>query len=309
MTCVLVQWAATLALVLVTLVARPVEASPLSGNIDDLLAPPLATCGDAISCLHAALDRSSTGITNPEDALPAMRSGGPRTDAVTGAWLIVDEALNLARLEVAPEAGARPVSIQRRLAAENRSEVKPGELRLYSVNTRERARIQLYDRAGRMTQEAVRQASHLLRDQRNRSTRSIDTRLLAMLYLVGQHFDAELRVVSGYRTRYLNATEGSRHGQARACDFNMQGVSLQDITAFAEATFARVGVGVYPHSGFVHLDARESTYLWVDVSKSKKSKYRTRPVRERVSITKDPTMHGPHINEELLYQPVGASLD
>ena len=117
MTCVLVQWAATLALVLVTLVARPVEASPLSGNIDDLLAPPLATCGDAISCLHAALDRSSTGITNPEDALPAMRSGGPRTDAVTGAWLIVDEALNLARLEVAPEAGARPVSIQRRLAA------------------------------------------------------------------------------------------------------------------------------------------------------------------------------------------------
>ena len=304
----LVQPVATL-LLAVTLLARPVAAAPLSGNIDDLLPPAQATCSDAISCLHAALDRSATGITNPEDSLPAMRSGGPRTDALTGAWLIVDEALNLARLEVAPEADARPVSIQRRLAAENRTQVKPGELRLYSVNTRERARIQLYDRAGRMTQEAVRQASYLLRDQRARSTRSIDTRLLAMLYLVGQHFDAELRVVSGYRTRFLNATEGSRHGQARACDFNMPGVSLREITAFAEATFARVGVGVYPHSGFVHLDARESTYLWVDVSKSKKSKYRARPVRDRVSIAKDPTMHGPHINEELLYQPRGASLD
>lgn len=309
MTRALVQPVATLLLFAVLLLARPVSAAPLSGNLDDLLPPAQATCGDAVSCLHAALDRSSTGITNPEDSLPAMRSGGPRTDALTGAWLIVDEALNLARLEVAPEADARPVSIQRRLSAEDRSQVKPGELRLYSVNTRERARIQLYDRAGRMTQEAVRQASHLLRDQRARSTRSIDTRLLAMLYLVGQHFDAELRVVSGYRTRFLNATEGSRHGQARACDFNMPGVSLQEITAFAEATFARVGVGVYPHSGFVHLDARESTYLWVDVSKSKKSKYRARPVRDRVSVSKDPTMHGPHINEELLYQPVGASLD
>ncbi len=309
MTRAMLHGAALLLLVAATLVGRPAAAAPLSGNIDDLLAPAPAPCGDAVSCLHAALDRSSTGITNPEDALPAMRSGGPRTDALTGAWLIVDEALNLARLEVAPEADPRPVSIQRRLAAENRSEVKPGELRLYSVNTRERARIQLYDRAGRMTQDAVRQASHLLRDQRNHRTRSIDTRLLEMLYLVGQHFDAELRVVSGYRTRFLNATEGSRHGQGRACDFNMPGVSLQEITEFAEATFARVGVGVYPHSGFVHLDARESTYLWVDVSKSKKSKYRARPVRDRVSIAKDPTMHGPHINEELLYQPVGAELD
>lgn len=303
------QTVATLLMLAATLLGGPASAAPLSGNVDDLLPPKPATCGDAVSCLHAALDRSSTGVTNPEDSLPAMRSGGPRMDALTGAWLIVDEALNLARLEVAPEPVARPVSIQRRLAAENRSQVKPGELRLYSVNTRERARIQLYDRAGRMTPEAVRQASHLLRDQRNRSTRSIDTRLLAMLYLVGQHFDGELRVVSGYRTRYLNATEGSRHGQGRACDFNMQGVSLQELTAFAEATFARVGVGVYPHSGFVHLDARDSTYLWVDVSKSKKSRYRARPVRDRVSISKDPTMHGPHISEELLYQPVGTPLD
>jgi uncharacterized protein YcbK (DUF882 family) len=305
----LVQPIVTLLLLAMTLLAHPVAAAPLSGNIDDLLPLTPVPCGDAVSCLHAALDRSSTGMANPEDALPALRSGGPRTDALTGAWLIVDEALNLARLEVAPEADARPVSIQRRLAAENRTHVKPGELRLYSVNTRERARIQLYDRGGRMTQEGVRQASHLLRDQRNRSTRSIDTRLLAMLYIVGQHFDAELRVVSGYRTRFLNATEGSRHGQGRACDFNLAGVSLQEITAFAEATFARVGVGVYPHSGFVHLDARDSTYLWVDVSKSKKSKYRARPVRDRVSISKDPTMHGPHINEELLYQPVGAAVD
>lgn len=281
--------------------------APLTGDIAELNAPAPTGCGDAVACLHAALDRASTGITNPEDSLPALRSGGPRTDAVTGAWLIVDEAINLARLEVAPEADARPVSIQRRLAAETRTSVKPGELRLYSVNTRERTRIQLYDRSGRMSQEAVRQASHLLRDQRNHRTRSIDTRLLAMLYLVGQHFDAELRVVSGYRTRYLNATEGSRHGQGRACDFNIPGVSLQEITRFAEATFARVGVGIYPHSGFVHLDTRESTYLWVDVSKSKKSKYRTRPISNRVPLSKDPTIHGPHINEELLYQPVGAA--
>lgn len=280
-------------------------AAPLAGDVAELVAPAVTGCGDAVACLHTAFDRAALGITNPEDALPALRSGGPRTDALTGAWLIVDEALNLARLEVAPEADAKPVSIQRRLAAENRSTVKPGELRLYSVNTRERARIQLYDRSGRMSQEAVRQASHLLRDQRNHRTRSIDTRLLAMLYLVGQHFDAELRVVSGYRTRYYNATEGSRHGQGRACDFNVPGVSLQEITAFAEATFAKVGVGLYPHSGFVHLDARDSTYLWVDVSKSKKSKYRTRPIRDRVPMSKDPTIHGPHINEELLYQPPG----
>ena len=301
------HFAAVALLAAALLTARPAAAAPLAGDAEELLAPAPPDCSDPVTCLHAALDRAALGMTNPEESLPALRSGGPRTDALTGAWLIVDEALNLARLEVAPDAHAKPVSIQRRLAAENRTNVKPGELRLYSVNTRERARIQLYDRAGRMSPEAVRQASHLLRDQRNHRTRSIDTRLLSMLYIVGQHFDGELRVVSGYRTRYLNATEGSRHGQGRACDFNIPGVSLQEITAFAESRFARVGVGIYPHSGFVHLDARESTYLWVDVSKSKKSRYRARPIRDRVPLSKDSTIHGPHISEELLYLAPGSA--
>jgi hypothetical protein len=151
--------------------------------------------------------------------------------------------------------------------------------------------------------EAVRERTRALRDQRADAARSPEPRLLAMLYLIGQYYDAELEVVSAYRVRNLNATEGSRHGAAAACDIRIDGVGIRELARFAETTFADVGVGYYPNSDFVHVDARSQSYYWVDYSgRNQRSRTRSRTVSTRADRAEDVTLRSFHITEEELYQ-------
>jgi hypothetical protein len=90
---------------------------------------------------------------------------------------------------------------------------------------------------------------------------------------VQTHFKApEIRVLSGYRTPHHGST--SNHGKGRACDMVVPGVSDEDVARFGrEQGFT--GVGVYPVSGFVHLDIRERSFFWIDTSgPGKKSRLR-----------------------------------
>src|SRR5699024_6216105 len=116
----------------------------------------------------------------------------------------------------------------------------------YVPKERERYDIQLYDTDGRMQLKGVFEASKALRDHNSQIIKPIHPRLLAMLYLVGQHFDKELEVISGYRVRGVNASRGSRHGFGKAADFRISGVNIYTISAYAESTFAELGMGVYP---------------------------------------------------------------
>jgi hypothetical protein len=57
----------------------------------------------------------------------------------------------------------------------------------------------------------------------------------------------------------------SNHGKGRAMDLVVPGASDEDVARFArDEGFA--GVGIYPVSGFVHIDVRERSYFWVDPS-------------------------------------------
>jgi hypothetical protein len=77
-----------------------------------------------------------------------------------------------------------------------------------------------------------------------------------------RHFEAPLvHVVSGYRPDRA----GSRHTQGRAIDFVLPGVTNEQLQDYVR-TFGFVGVGIYPKSGFVHLDVRDTSYYWVDNS-------------------------------------------
>lgn len=225
------------------------------------------------------------------------------TDARTEAWLRIDEALNFASVASAPSPEAAPVSIERQRIAREERTVPPGELWLDVINSREEYRIRLYDSSGRMRLEAIREASWAFRDLRAERARSVNPRLLAMLYLIQQHYDRELEVVSGYRVRGVNATEGSRHGSASACDLRIEGVSIREIARLAESSFANVGVGYYPNSGFVHVDARERTFYWIDYSGSgQRSRTRARSIDVRTDPEDDLTLRSVHITEEELYQ-------
>jgi hypothetical protein len=79
------------------------------------------------------------------------------------------------------------------------------------------------------------------------------------------HFKApEIRIISGYRTPRPKAPT-SNHGKGRAMDLVVPGSTDDDVAKFArEQGFS--GVGVYPVSGFVHLDVRERSFFWVDTS-------------------------------------------
>ncbi len=90
----------------------------------------------------------------------------------------------------------------------------------------------------------------------------IDPRLLALLYQLQREFDVPyVRLISGFR----DTRETSRHFQGRAADIVLPGVSDRKLAKRLQREHG-VGVGLYPNSGFVHVDVRDANYYWVDYS-------------------------------------------
>ena len=101
----------------------------------------------------------------------------------------------------------------------------------------------------------------------------IAPRLLDLVYRAMRHFDAPLvHMVSGYRADRA----GSRHTQGRAIDMVIPGVTNDELASYVRG-FGFVGVGVYPKSGFVHLDVRDASFFWIDESLPDE-RCRTQPV-------------------------------
>lgn len=283
------------------------ELAPIHGALEGissavLLEDPLPGA-DAPTRIAWAMDQARFAAAESWDADEALDiSAAPVTlSPQRAAWYRVDEAINLASVAAAPSPDGEPVSVEAQRAAQS-ARVKPGYLHLYLPKGRERVQIQLYDEYGRMRLQGIVEASYLMRDFRSGIVRSIHPRLLAMMYLVGQHFDAELEIISGYRVRGVNASRGSRHGSGEAVDFKISGVSLRAITDYAESTFANLGMGIYPNSGFVHMDTRTQTFYWSDTSRAgQRSRTRARSTQRRGDPSKDPTMRSVHLSEQELY--------
>jgi uncharacterized protein YcbK (DUF882 family) len=128
------------------------------------------------------------------------------------------------------------------------------------LNTEERIELAPVRDDGGWSDEDLERASHALRDPRNGQERNIDARVFDLAYRVQVHFQAKaLRVVSCYRRGV------SKHGKGRAIDIVVPGARDEEVARFAR-TFGFVGVGLYPRSGFVHIDTRPRSYFWVDSS-------------------------------------------
>jgi uncharacterized protein YcbK (DUF882 family) len=117
---------------------------------------------------------------------------------------------------------------------------------------------------GGFSAEDLDRATHALREGSTGNEHPVDPRVLDLVYRVQVHFNAqEVRIISGYRTP--RGVSRSNHGKGRAIDLVVPGTSDEEVAKFArEQGF--VGVGIYPESGFVHLDVRERSYFWVDTS-------------------------------------------
>jgi uncharacterized protein YcbK (DUF882 family) len=134
---------------------------------------------------------------------------------------------------------------------------------LEMIHTDERIELAPLRDDGGFTADDLALATHALRDPRNDEECGTDERLLGIAYQIEIKFHAKaLRVVSAYRGPWHHH---SRHGVGRALDFVVPGTRDEEVAKFARS-LGFVGVGVYPRSGFVHVDSRSRSYFWVDNS-------------------------------------------
>lgn len=136
---------------------------------------------------------------------------------------------------------------------------------LQGLNIPDRVELTAASARGGFSAEDLDRAAHVMRDPSTGNEHPIDPRLLDTIYRLEVHFHApEIRIISGYRTPRSHGT-ASNHGKGRAMDLVVPGASDEEVAKLArEQGFS--GVGVYPVSGFVHVDVRERSYFWVDTS-------------------------------------------
>ena len=111
-----------------------------------------------------------------------------------------------------------------------------------------------------------------LRCRDGTDTVMVDEVLTVVLQCIREHFGKPVTITSGYRTAAHNAAVGgaksSQHLLGRAADIRVQGVSVEDVAAYAESLLPDWGgVGRYPvkagrATGWVHLDTRAEKARW-----------------------------------------------
>ncbi len=104
---------------------------------------------------------------------------------------------------------------------------------------------------------------HFLRDHFTNKTTAMEPRLIGMLVAAATRFHSDVvDVVSGFRHPKYNlilrkkghqVARDSQHTHGHAVDFFVPQVPVQALQVWARAQSAG-GVGLYPESGFVHMD-------------------------------------------------------
>jgi len=143
-----------------------------------------------------------------------------------------------------------------------------GKLRIYSVNYKEEADVNIYNPDGSFDVKALAEISHVFKCRRSGLEHDIDTRLITILSHVYDHFGGKrIELLSGYRFQRRTT---SNHFHGTAADIRIAGVNPRKIRSYVESLDAGgMGVGWYPRVGFVHVDVRPlPSYRWIDYSRS-----------------------------------------
>lgn len=148
-------------------------------------------------------------------------------------------------------------------------ELKPKRMGFVKmVRGDEQASFQLLTRKGKLIPAALPHLSRMMRFGPTGAQIAADPRLATMIGMVSDHFGGRtLHVVSGFRPfSRKQYTRHSKHNLGHAMDFSIEGVPNTVLRDFCK-TFRHAGVGYYPNSSFVHLDARPEKVYWVDYSR------------------------------------------
>ncbi|MEZ4363902.1 MAG: DUF882 domain-containing protein [Kofleriaceae bacterium] len=166
-----------------------------------------------------------------------------------------------------------------------------GAIEIVAENLSESVAVKIYDDDGALDEAALAQLDEVFRCRRTDETRAVRPELYEMLSRIYDHFGQKrIHLVSGFR---FAERDSSRHFHASAMDIKIEGVSARALFEFAESLdTGGMGIGIYPNSGFVHVDFRapgEPSYRWRDLSgpsngkRRSKDKRRTTPARKPVS--------------------------
>lgn len=86
--------------------------------------------------------------------------------------------------------------------------------------------------------------------------------LLEVLEDIRKHFDAPVKITSGYRTpswnSKVNGAPNSYHCKGMAADIVVKGHSSQEVAKYADSIMEQGGVIKY--TNFTHIDVREERY-------------------------------------------------
>jgi uncharacterized protein YcbK (DUF882 family) len=137
---------------------------------------------------------------------------------------------------------------------------------LIDAKTGSHYRMLLIDAKGEIRLNTLDEMRDFLACRKTQSDHPIHPRLLSLIHAVAAAYPGRSLIVhSGYRHPDVSHhAKRSNHTRGRAIDFRVQGVSNRELFERLRHSFAKVGVGYYPNSAFVHLDVREDETLWVD---------------------------------------------
>jgi uncharacterized protein YcbK (DUF882 family) len=153
-----------------------------------------------------------------------------------------------------------------------------GELEVWSANHGEGVKVSIYKKdaegkpTGELDEAALAQLDEVFRCKRTQEVRAVDPQLYVQLSRILDHFreggaDRRIELVSGFR---FSERDSSRHHHASAMDIKIKGVTIREMYDYAESLdVGGMGVGIYPNSGFIHVDFRapgEDSYRWTDLS-------------------------------------------
>lgn len=86
--------------------------------------------------------------------------------------------------------------------------------------------------------------------------------LVTILETIREHFNAPVKINSGYRTpswnNQVNGASNSMHCKGMAADIVVKGHSSQEIAEYANSIMEQGGIIKY--TNFVHIDVREERY-------------------------------------------------
>jgi uncharacterized protein YcbK (DUF882 family) len=156
---------------------------------------------------------------------------------------------------------------------------------LFALNTHESFKLRP-DAGGRFGRKELRGWNRFLRCHHTGRQHVMSPRLASLIYEVAKHFDYKrILVVAGYRAPRVAREKGnpkSPHKAGLACDFRVEGVANTELRDYVRSAFAKVGVGYYPNSEFVHLDVRAKvSAFWIDYSRpGERARYSKSPATD-----------------------------